>query len=278
MSNYLNSNFNLDSSDLIEVLDEMPFWSAPFGLKLLENIRLSKNIKALDIGFGAGFPLTEIAMRFGNTCKVYGLDPWEAATNRAKKKLEIYGIKNTEIITGVAENIPLPDNSIDIITSNNGINNVQDLNKTIAECSRVIKSSGQFVQTVNLDTSMIEFYNIMENILSELKLDSAIPGIKAHIYEKRKPLDEFLSLLEEHEFRIDNVIEDKFEYRFVDGTTMLNHYFIQLAFLESWKNLIPLERQVDVFNRIEDNMNEIASEEGYFKLSIPFVLIDCSRK
>jgi arsenite methyltransferase len=84
--------------------------------------------------------------------------------------------------------------------------------------------------------------------------------------------------LEEHEFRIDNVIEDKFEYRFVDGTTMLNHYFIQLAFLESWKNLIPLEKQVDIFNRIEDNMNEIASEEGYFKLSIPFVLINCSRK
>lgn len=278
MSSYLDSNFDLDSDNLIEVLDEVPYWSAPFGLKLLENIHLKKNINVLDIGFGTGFPLTEIAMRLNNSCKVYGIDPWETAAKRAKKKLKAYGIHNTELINGFAENIPLPDNTIDLITSNNGINNVEDLEKTIAECSRVIKPLGQFVQTVNLNTTMIEFYNILERVLNDLKLESYVPGIKQHIYKKRKPLNEYLSLLEKHGFNIDKVIEDNFEYTFVDGTTMLNHYFIRLAFLDSWKNLVPNEKQVEIFKSIEDSMNQIAADEGVFKLSVPFVVIDCKKK
>ncbi len=48
---------DLDSPENIGVFDELPFWSAPFGIRLFEQIHLKKNIRALDIGFGAGFPL-----------------------------------------------------------------------------------------------------------------------------------------------------------------------------------------------------------------------------
>ena len=54
---YDNDYLNLDSPENVRVFDELPFWSAPFGLRLFEQIRLKKNIIALDIGFGAGFPL-----------------------------------------------------------------------------------------------------------------------------------------------------------------------------------------------------------------------------
>lgn len=57
MKKYLNSKFNLNSDELIEVFDELPFWAAPFGLKLIDKVVLRKGIKALDIGFGAEFPL-----------------------------------------------------------------------------------------------------------------------------------------------------------------------------------------------------------------------------
>ena len=91
----------------------MPLWATPFGLKLLDGIRYKKGIQAVDVGFGAGFHLIEIAMRLGKDSKVYGIDPWEAAVDRAEKKIDFYGLRNIEIISGVAEKIPIKDNSID---------------------------------------------------------------------------------------------------------------------------------------------------------------------
>jgi arsenite methyltransferase len=43
------------------IYDELPLWSAPFGLTLLDTIRMKKGIRVLDIGSGAGFPMLEIA-------------------------------------------------------------------------------------------------------------------------------------------------------------------------------------------------------------------------
>lgn len=125
MKKYLINNFEL--SKLFNVFDELPLWSAPFGLKLLDNICYKPDISVLDIGFGTGFPLTEIAMRLGDSCIIYGIDPWENAIQKAKEKIDYYGINNIRIIEGVAESIPLKNNSIDLITSNNGLNNVSDI-------------------------------------------------------------------------------------------------------------------------------------------------------
>lgn len=275
MKNYLQTAWDLNSEKLIEVLDEVPFWSAPFGLKLLDGINYKKGIHALDIGCGTGFPLTEIAMRLGNNAKIYGIDPWDVAGNRAKKKIAIYGIKNTNIIWGVAENIPLDDNSIDLIVSNNGLNNVKDLDQSLSECARIMKSGGQFIQTVNLKESMIEFYTAMEKVLSEQGLDQSVQAMQGHIESKRKPLDQYLEQIQSQGFTIKSVDHHNFEYKFVDGTTMLNHYFIQLAFLESWKELVPIEKQAEIFELIEEELNRIGQSEGYIKLSVPFVVIDC---
>lgn len=278
MTSYLQSTFDFDSDELIEVIDELPFWSAPFGIKLLEHIRLKRNITALDIGFGAGFPLTELAMRLGSSSRIYGIDPWEAATKRAQKKIDFYGIRNIELIIGEAEEMSFQDNSIDLITSNNGINNVSNLSKTIQECARILKPDGQFVQTVNLEESMMEFYDILNEVLLQYGFKEEANNIQQHIYEKRKPLDEFTQLIETSGFSINNTIHDQFEYNYIDGSTMLNHYFIRLAFLPSWKELVPKHKLKAIFNEVETRMNKIASEEGSFKLSVPFVLIDSEKK
>lgn len=277
MTQYLKTNFDLNSDDFVELFDELPLWSAPFGLKLLDKIKFEKKITALDIGFGAGFPLTELAMRLGETCKVIGVDPWKAAIKRVNKKIQFYGINNVEIIEGSAENIPLDNDSVDLITSNNGLNNVKDLNQTLAECSRIIKSKGQFVQSINLDTTMIEFYEIFEKLLYELNMNSELQKIKMHIYRKRKPLDEFLGMIEKNGFVIKEAEQNKFEYKFADGTAMLKHYFIRMAFLNEWKSIIPNEKQAQIFKELELRMNENAESAGVFKLSIPFVVIDAKK-
>lgn len=274
---YLNTAFNFNSDELIEVLDELPFWSAPFGIKLLDKIKFRKNITILDIGFGTGFPLLELAMRFGQTCKIIGIDPWKAAIKRVNKKIKFYEIKNIKIIEGKAENIPLGNNSVDLIVSNNGLNNVKNLDRALSECSRIIKTKGKFVQAFNLNITMFEFYEIFEKLLNELKMKNEIQKMKAHIYKKRKPLDELINKIEKNGFAINEIEHDIFEYKFNDGTSMMNHYFIKLAFLNEWKNILPKEKQSQILKELEKRMNKKAESDGLFKLSIPFVVIDAEK-
>lgn len=276
MKKNLSEDFDLNK--MIDVLDELPLWSAPFGLKLLDAIDYKPNISALDIGFGTGFPLTELAMRLGASSTVYGIDPWKEAIERVKRKIECYAITNIKIFEGVAESIPLENESIDLIVSNNGINNVSDIDTAFSECSRIIKPGGQFVQTMNLDKSMFEFYGQLETILSELKLFKEIELMHEHIYQKRRPLEEIISLLQKHDFLIKDLEHDQFNYKFTDGTAMLNHYFIRLAFMDSWIKLLPEDKTEEIFDTIESRLNEQAHQLGGIKLSIPFVMINAKKK
>ena len=275
MDNYLKTSYDLNDNETVSVIDELPLWSAPFGLKLLDKINYRKNITVLDIGSGLGFPLLEVAMRLGNTCKVYGIDPWEAAVERIKTKIGIYGITNVEIITGVAEKIPLPDNSIDLIFSNNGLNNVNDIKSVLGECRRISRTGSQLIFTYNTDKTMVEFYGVLEEILLEKNMTNEIRLMKEHIFNKRKPVEEFVQLLGEFGFGINEIAHDSFEYKFVDGSAMLRHFLIALSFVESWKSLISDNHQYEIFDEVEKRLNESARKNGLLKLTIPFVLIDC---
>lgn len=264
----------IDLSSYAEVADECCLWSAPFGLKLLNYIKYRKGISAADIGSGTGFPLIETAMRLGPESIVYGIDPWPEAIERAKKKISAYGINNIRLINGIAEKIPLEKSSVDLIISNNGINNVGDIEKAIAECARILKKGGQFLQTMNLDKTMLEFYLVLETVLNELGMEKEISLMYRHIWEKRRPLDEIISIIQKNGFIIKDVEQDQFDYRFADGTAMLNHFFIRFAFMPSWIKLLPDNMVEEVFSRVEEKLNEQSKALGEFKLSIPFVLIN----
>lgn len=276
MKDYLNNDFDFDQ--YIDVADELSIWSAPFGLKLLDYINYKTNISVLDIGFGVGFPLTELALRLGSTSTVYGIDPWKQAFYRVNKKIDYYKLKNIRLIEGVAESIPLPTHSIDLITSNNGINNVSDTDKVFAECARVMKQGGQFVQTLNTDLSMIEFYHQLELALSELHMMKEVESMHEHISKKRPSIDGLIKKIEHNGFLIEDMEHDQFNYRFADGTAMLNHYFIRLAFMKSWIQLLPEEKMEQIFETIELRLNDIAKKSNGIKLSIPFVLINATKK
>lgn len=277
MREFIKTKYNLNDNELISAVDELPLWSAPFGIRLLEKINYKKNFIALDIGSGLGFPLLEVAMRLGNSCKVYGIDPWEVAVERIKKKIKLYGITNVEIIAGVAENIPLPDNSIDLIISNNGLNNVNDLTAVIKECSRISKIGSQFLFTFNTDKTMLEFYSEFEKLLLEENMLKEIQLMKEHIYKKRRPEEEYVELLNENGYAVNEICRDQFEYKFVDGSAMLNHFLITLSFIESWKALVPEERQWEIFEELENRLNEKSRLSGSLILTVPFVLIDSEK-
>ena len=277
MHEWLKSKYDLNNPDLVSAIDDLPLWSAPFGLKLLETVKLRHNINVLDIGSGSGFPIIELSQRLGKTCKAYAIDPWPAVVKRALLKIKTWEIANLEIIESQAESLSFEDNYFDLIVSNNGINNLEDDKQTMSEISRVAKKGAQFVLTVNLPDTMIEFYDIFKKTLKDYNKNIEIEKLEKHIFSKRKPLVYTKDLLEKNSFKINNIYEDKFYLNYSDGTTMLNHFIIKLSFIESWKSLLQSQDVNPIFALVEKKLNDLAKAEGDLKLSIPWVCIDCEK-
>ena len=277
MTQYLQSQYNLNDPACVSIIDDLPFWSAPFGIKLLDVVRYKKNIRALDIGFGFGFPLMELAMRLGPSSKVYGIDPGKAGRERTRLKLKYTDVQNVELIEGVAETMPFENNFFDLIVSNNGLNNVQDLAKVLAECNRVSKMTTQLVFTFNTNRTFIELYDVFREVLREHGLQKCEEKIDAHIYSKRKPLSEFKDVLDAAGFLIRAIHEDEFTYRFSDGTSMFNHFSMKVSFMKAWKEIVPASLQDEIFRQIEDKMNRRAERNQGFAMRVPFVTMDCEK-
>lgn len=255
--------------------DELPFWSAAFGLKLLNVLDYKAGITVLDLGCGSGFPLFELASRFGPGAKIIGLDPNAKALNRCREKINFYKTSNVELICAGGENIPLPDKSVDLITSNNGINNVSDRRLTFKECRRILKKGGQFVYSYNLNGTMAEFYQVFTEILNEKGLHDSLLAVQQHIANKRPGLGEMIRITEETGFSLKEIYKEHFCYHFASGTAMFNHFMIRNAFLNIWKSLVPENRCAEVFQNIEEKLNIFTAKNRVFSLTIPFAVIDC---
>lgn len=258
--------------------DELPLWSAPFGLAILDTIQLKHGMNILDIGSGSGFPMLEIAERAGVSCKVYGVDPSDDSILMVNQKIEGKGIRNAQIIQGIAEKLPFEDDFFHLIISNNGLNNVSDQTKTLDECLRVSRKGAQMVITVNLPDTMIEFYDVFEKTLLKREMHEELRKMKDHIFEKRKPVKYLKDLLEKVGFSVRGMKLDSFKYRYIDGTAFLNHYLIRNYFIGPWLEIIPVSSLKKMFDEIEKTLNEIARENGELAMTIPFVCFDCIKE
>lgn len=98
----------------------------------------------LDLGSGGGIDVLLSARRVGPTGKAYGLDMTDEMLALARENREKAGLKNVEFLKGEIENIPLPDNSVDVIISNCVINLSADKDRVLREAYRVLKPGGRF--------------------------------------------------------------------------------------------------------------------------------------
>jgi arsenite methyltransferase len=98
----------------------------------------------LDLGSGGGIDVLLSAQRVGPTGKAYGLDMTDEMLALARENQRQAGIMNAEFLKGEIENIPLPDNSVDVIISNCVINLSADKDRVLAEAFRVLKPGGRF--------------------------------------------------------------------------------------------------------------------------------------
>jgi ubiquinone/menaquinone biosynthesis C-methylase UbiE len=98
----------------------------------------------LDLGSGGGIDVLLSARRVGPTGKANGLDMTDEMLAIAEANKRESGLENVEFLKGEIENIPLPDNSVDVIISNCVINLSGDKDRVIKEAFRVLKPGGRF--------------------------------------------------------------------------------------------------------------------------------------
>jgi arsenite methyltransferase len=98
----------------------------------------------LDLGSGGGIDVLLSAKRVGPTGKACGLDMTDEMLALARENQRKAGVENVEFLKGEIENIPLPDNSVDVIISNCVINLSADKGRVLREAYRVLKPGGRF--------------------------------------------------------------------------------------------------------------------------------------
>jgi arsenite methyltransferase len=105
--------------------------------------KLQPGETVLDLGSGGGIDVLLSAKRVGPTGKAYGLDMTDDMLALARENQKKAGVQNVEFLKGTIENIPLPDNSVDVIISNCVINLSGDKDRVLREAFRVLKPGGR---------------------------------------------------------------------------------------------------------------------------------------
>ena len=130
-----------------EDLDDIPD-SSSIGLGCGNPValaRLKEGETVLDLGSGGGMDAFLAAKKVGTKGKVIGVDMTEEMIQRAISTASEYGYENIEFRLGEIENLPVKDNSVDVVISNCVINLSPDKEKVFREAYRVLKPSGRIL-------------------------------------------------------------------------------------------------------------------------------------
>lgn len=259
-----------------DLYDELPLWSAPFGLMLLDRVPMRPGLTVLDVGAGTGFVTVELAQRCGPTSTVIAVDPWQAAIARLHRKLAHLGLQNVRVLEQDAATIDLPEASVDVIVSNLGVNNFENADAVLRACFLVAKPGARILLTTNLVGHMHEFYDVYHATLVEVGLADCLPALDAHIHY-RATVESVTAQLERAGFEQLAVDTASFRMRFADGSSLLRHYVIRLGFLPAWRSVVPLDAWERTFGALERNLNAVAVERGDLALTVPMACVEARK-
>lgn len=131
-----------DNEDLAVVETEVANLSMgcgnPYALADLEEGEI-----VLDLGSGGGLDVILSARRVGPSGRAYGLDFLADMNDIARKNAADAGVENVEFLHGMIEEIPLPDESVDVVISNCVLNLAPDKQPVFDEISRVLRPGGR---------------------------------------------------------------------------------------------------------------------------------------
>src|SRR5438093_10890546 len=106
--------------------------------------KLNPGEVVLDLGSGGGIDVLLSAKRVRSTGKAYGLGMTDEMLALARENQRKAGVQNVEFLKGEIENVPLPDESVDVVISNCVINLSGDKDRVFAEALRVLRPGGKF--------------------------------------------------------------------------------------------------------------------------------------
>jgi ArsR family transcriptional regulator len=158
---------------------------------------ISEGDIVLDLGSGAGFDSFLAVRKVGESGKVIGVDMTDEMLEKARGLADKYGFKNVEFRKGDIEELPVENESVDVIISNCVINLAPDKSKVFKEAYRVLKRTGRmFVSDIVL----------LEELTSEQRSDEKlIAGCVGSALLK----EEYLKIIEDAGFNYKILHEDK---------------------------------------------------------------------
>jgi arsenite methyltransferase len=106
--------------------------------------QLNPGEHVLDLGSGGGIDVLLSAKRVGPSGRAYGLDMTDDMLALARENQRKAGVENADFLKGEIENIPLPENSVDVVISNCVINLSADKDSVLREAFRVLRPGGRF--------------------------------------------------------------------------------------------------------------------------------------
>ncbi len=168
---------------------------------------LRKGETVLDLGSGAGFDCFLVADRVGETGKVIGVDMTPEMLEKARENTEKGNYKNIEFRLGEIENLPVADNSVDVVISNCVINLAPDKRRVFTEAFRVLKPGGRLmISDIVLLNELPDFIKksieaYVGCLSGAIMRDEYIGAIKAAGFQE-------ISIIGETPFPIEGIVND----------------------------------------------------------------------
>ncbi len=157
---------------------------------------LNEGETVLDLGAGAGFDCFLAANQVGQKGRVIGVDMTPEMIEKARENAQKGNYKNVEFRLGEIENLPVADNSVDIVISNCVINLSPDKQKVFQEAFRVLKPGGRLM--VSDITLLKELPHFVKN-----SIEAYIGCISGAIMK-----DEYIKVIREAGFRKVKIIDE----------------------------------------------------------------------
>lgn len=278
-ADYLTVEYTPDDPGFVEVFDTaiVPRWSVPFG-RLLLSVFLTQTRttghQVLDAACGTGYPTIELARYLGQDCDVAGLDRWEAAITRARRKASDEWLRHIAFVVADIRQSGLPDGSFDTITCNLGLPSFEEPRAALGAMARLLHPGGTLLVTAPLQAAMREFLDTYYLTLRDLTLTGYKDALVRQIAQRPAQAD-LRALLESTGFEVERSVTDSFTLSFPDPHAFLTSPIIHTTYMPAWRGLIgDLTVRRLVFNEIERRLRtRIEANGGRLDLTVPMVCL-----
>jgi SAM-dependent methyltransferase len=254
----------------VALWDELPLWSALAGQLLLDHVPLDVT-RVLDLGSATGFPALEISERLAPGALVIGVDPWGVALERSFTKARAWPAPRYAPVRADGARLPIRTASIDLVTSNLGVNNFADADAAFAECLRALESGGRLALSTNVIGHFRELYDAFDAVLARAGDEPARERLRAHVAH-RATVAGLTATLVRHGFAVVSTHERDVPWRFGSGTAVFSHHFMRLGFVPAWREVAG-ERADEHLRNLERALDAIVGERGELSLTVALAVV-----